>query len=293
MHFIYQSVKETLIAIPPGGQPCRPWPYQDEQTCVIFLLWVISHHRLQQRGSLRCSWTWSRGTTRPTWRSLKRLWGASKWRACSGAPVSRLPLTILRKKNSGQWGFDSSRAVVFGLRAAKLIPVGYGIKKLQIMMTIVDDLVSVDTLIEEHLTVEPANEYIQSCDIVAFNKICECPVDLADRLFSSGHSQRRSMSVVIIRWWLFIALPFTRCVSLAAELLCRRKGRATMFLWTLCFSLYISLSTLPIYRTSGCERLGIFWDFVYLFLHLSLILFDWLAFVLADIWWEIWSLPMA
>lgn len=52
--------------------------------------------------------------------------------------------------------------------------MGYGIKKLQIMMTIVDDLVSVDSLIEEHLTVEPANEYIQSCDIVAFNKICKC-----------------------------------------------------------------------------------------------------------------------
>ncbi|KAK3038121.1 hypothetical protein RJ639_029575 [Escallonia herrerae] len=56
--------------------------------------------------------------------------------------------------------------------ASKLVPVGYGIKKLTIMMTIVDDLVSVDTLIEEHLTVEPANDYIQSCDIVAFNKIC-------------------------------------------------------------------------------------------------------------------------
>ncbi|XP_077210622.1 elongation factor 1-beta 1-like [Tasmannia lanceolata] len=55
--------------------------------------------------------------------------------------------------------------------ASKLVAVGYGIKKLQIMMTIVDDLVSVDTLIEEQLTVEPANEYIQSCDIVAFNKI--------------------------------------------------------------------------------------------------------------------------
>ncbi|KAL4188439.1 hypothetical protein AMTRI_Chr08g202370 [Amborella trichopoda] len=54
---------------------------------------------------------------------------------------------------------------------SKLVPVGYGIKKLQIMMTIVDDLVSVDTLIEEQLTSEPANEYIQSCDIVAFNKI--------------------------------------------------------------------------------------------------------------------------
>ncbi|KAH1246077.1 Elongation factor 1-delta [Glycine max] len=58
-----------------------------------------------------------------------------------------------------------------GLLWAKLVPVGYGIKKLQIMLTIVDDLVSVDTLIEEHLTVEPINEYVQSCDIVAFNKI--------------------------------------------------------------------------------------------------------------------------
>ncbi|XP_061344688.1 elongation factor 1-beta 1 isoform X2 [Gastrolobium bilobum] len=55
--------------------------------------------------------------------------------------------------------------------ASKLVPVGYGIKKLQIMMTIVDDLVSVDSLIEEYLTVEPCNEYVQSCDIVAFNKI--------------------------------------------------------------------------------------------------------------------------
>jgi len=57
--------------------------------------------------------------------------------------------------------------------AAKLVPVGYGIKKLQIMMTIVDDLVSVDTLIEDHLCAEPISEYVQSCDIVAFNKICK------------------------------------------------------------------------------------------------------------------------
>ncbi|CAK7336688.1 unnamed protein product [Dovyalis caffra] len=57
--------------------------------------------------------------------------------------------------------------------ASKLVPVGYGIKKLTIMLTIVDDLVSVDTLIEECLTVEPINEYVQSCDIVAFNKICK------------------------------------------------------------------------------------------------------------------------
>ncbi|CAN6289174.1 unnamed protein product [Urochloa humidicola] len=57
--------------------------------------------------------------------------------------------------------------------ASKLVPVGYGIKKMQIMMTIVDDLVSVDSLIEDHLYTEPANGYIQSCDIVAFNKICK------------------------------------------------------------------------------------------------------------------------
>ncbi|XP_071720510.1 elongation factor 1-beta 2-like isoform X2 [Rutidosis leptorrhynchoides] len=55
--------------------------------------------------------------------------------------------------------------------ASKLVPVGYGIKKMTIMLTIVDDLVSVDDLIEERLTVEPINEYVQSCDIVAFNKI--------------------------------------------------------------------------------------------------------------------------
>ncbi|EXC32125.1 Elongation factor 1-delta [Morus notabilis] len=57
--------------------------------------------------------------------------------------------------------------------ASKLAPVGYGIKKLQIMLTIVDDLVSVDNLIEEHLLQEPINEHVQSCDIVAFNKICK------------------------------------------------------------------------------------------------------------------------
>lgn len=60
---------------------------------------------------------------------------------------------------------------VIEIVAAKLVPVGYGIKKLQIMLTIVDDLVSVDSLIEEHLTVEPCSEHVQSCDIVAFNKI--------------------------------------------------------------------------------------------------------------------------
>eukprot|EP00850_Spirogloea_muscicola_P003096 SM000012S25358 [mRNA] locus=s12:639149:641547:- [translate_table: standard] len=55
--------------------------------------------------------------------------------------------------------------------SSKLVAVGYGIKKLTIMMTIVDDLVSIDELIEDKLTQGEAAEYIQSCDIVAFNKI--------------------------------------------------------------------------------------------------------------------------
>ncbi|GJP46385.1 hypothetical protein CLOM_g5679 [Closterium sp. NIES-68] len=55
--------------------------------------------------------------------------------------------------------------------ASKLVPVGYGIKKLTIMMTIVDDLVSLDELIEDHLQAGECAEFIQSCDIVAFNKI--------------------------------------------------------------------------------------------------------------------------
>lgn len=55
--------------------------------------------------------------------------------------------------------------------ASKFVEVGYGIKKLQIMLTIIDDLVSPDNLIEDYLTAEPRNEHIQSCDIVAFNKI--------------------------------------------------------------------------------------------------------------------------
>ncbi|GMJ00096.1 hypothetical protein like AT2G18110 [Hibiscus trionum] len=70
--------------------------------------------------------------------------------------------------------------------ASKLVPVGYGIKKLQIMMTIVDDLVSVDTLIEEQLTVEPINEYVQSCDIVAFNKICKMSIAVCNWSFMEG-----------------------------------------------------------------------------------------------------------
>jgi len=51
----------------------------------------------------------------------------------------------------------------------KMIPVGYGIQKLQIICVIEDDKVSVDDLIET--ITEQFADHVQSVDIVAFNKI--------------------------------------------------------------------------------------------------------------------------
>jgi nucleoside-diphosphate kinase len=50
----------------------------------------------------------------------------------------------------------------------KLVEIGYGIKKLQITCVIVDDLVMMDDL-EEQIT--DFEDFVQSMDIVAFNKI--------------------------------------------------------------------------------------------------------------------------
>jgi len=52
--------------------------------------------------------------------------------------------------------------------ASKLVPVGYGIKKLQIMCTVEDEKVSVDELVDK---IQEFEDLIQSVDIAAFNKI--------------------------------------------------------------------------------------------------------------------------
>ncbi|XP_022305056.2 elongation factor 1-beta-like [Crassostrea virginica] len=52
--------------------------------------------------------------------------------------------------------------------ASKLVPVGYGIRKLQINAVIEDDKISTDFLEEEITGFE---DYVQSMDIAAFNKI--------------------------------------------------------------------------------------------------------------------------
>jgi elongation factor 1-delta len=51
---------------------------------------------------------------------------------------------------------------------SKLVPVGYGIKKLQIATVVEDDKVSIDELTEK---IEAFEDFIQSVDIAAFNKI--------------------------------------------------------------------------------------------------------------------------
>lgn len=51
---------------------------------------------------------------------------------------------------------------------SKLVPVGYGIKKLQIGCVVEDDKVGTD-LLEESITA--FEEYVQSVDVAAFNKI--------------------------------------------------------------------------------------------------------------------------
>ncbi|KAJ1560766.1 Elongation factor 1-beta [Cladochytrium tenue] len=51
---------------------------------------------------------------------------------------------------------------------AKLVAIGYGIKKLQITAVVEDDKVSVDELTEE---IQGFEDYVQSVDIQAFNKL--------------------------------------------------------------------------------------------------------------------------
>ena len=52
--------------------------------------------------------------------------------------------------------------------AGKLVPLAFGIKKLTIMCTVEDDKVSIEELTEK---IEAHEDFVQSVDIAAFNKI--------------------------------------------------------------------------------------------------------------------------
>lgn len=60
------------------------------------------------------------------------------------------------KKDGLVWGTNS------------LEPLGYGVMKLRIACAVEDEKVSVDGLVSE---IEALDEYVQSVDIVSFNKI--------------------------------------------------------------------------------------------------------------------------
>lgn len=51
---------------------------------------------------------------------------------------------------------------------AKLVPLAFGIHKLQISCVVEDDKVSVDWLTEQ---IQDIEDYVQSVDIAAFNKV--------------------------------------------------------------------------------------------------------------------------
>ena len=58
------------------------------------------------------------------------------------------------------------------LLAAQLVPVGFGIRKVQITAVIEDAKVeSMDSIIEEEIVKDGESETIQSIDIVSFNKL--------------------------------------------------------------------------------------------------------------------------
>jgi elongation factor 1-beta len=52
--------------------------------------------------------------------------------------------------------------------ASKLVPVGFGIKKLQINLVVEDEKVSLDELQEQ---IQEIEDYVQSSDIVAMQKL--------------------------------------------------------------------------------------------------------------------------
>merc|ERR1712211_134622 len=52
--------------------------------------------------------------------------------------------------------------------ANKLVPIGYGIKKLQVMVVVEDLKVSIEELQEK---IEEFEDFVQFCDVAAMNKI--------------------------------------------------------------------------------------------------------------------------
>ena len=62
----------------------------------------------------------------------------------------------------------ASNLWIFVISTAKLVPVGYGINKLQLMCVVEDEKVSIDELCEE---IQEFEDLVQSVDVAAMSKI--------------------------------------------------------------------------------------------------------------------------
>lgn len=102
-------------------------------------------------------WTWSHGMMTQTWRRWRKLCEKSKLTASFGE------LVIWTDFRAGR--LCLSCIFVF---VAKLVPLAYGIHKLQISCVVEDEKVSVDWLQEQ---IEAVEDFVQSVDIAAFNKV--------------------------------------------------------------------------------------------------------------------------
>ena len=118
---------------------------------------------------LQTFWLWSKRS------------GQSRRTAFCGAPVSaRLGVGCVRVLLAGGLADAVASLLASAARwqlrgctlAGKLVPVGYGIKKMQITAIIEDAKVeSMDAIIEEELVKDGESESIQSIDVVSFNKL--------------------------------------------------------------------------------------------------------------------------
>ena len=57
---------------------------------------------------------------------------------------------------------------IYVISTAKLVPVGYGFNKLQLMCVVEDEKVSIDELCEE---IQEFEDLVQSVDVAAMSKI--------------------------------------------------------------------------------------------------------------------------
>ncbi|VDL83345.1 unnamed protein product [Nippostrongylus brasiliensis] len=106
----------------------------------------------------------------------ERLKAYAEKKAAKPGPIAKSSVILDVKPWDDETSLEEMEKLVRGIEmdglvwgGAKLIPIGYGIKKLQIICVIEDLKVSVDDLIEK--ITGDFEDHVQSVDIVAFNKI--------------------------------------------------------------------------------------------------------------------------